>query len=1737
MKNFYNSLMLLSSRRSQRGAPLRLLRHYACCLTILCLTLFSAGISFAQSPVISYPSIAEPLTRGLGSSLLTVKVSFPAACENISVEIDLPDGVSYVSGSVVKTQGVGSQTITADGGTVNRPKFAISTATAGNDIEFTIARIANCGTGNGKDEVYITSSCGNVSETVANVNNYSVFAGALSMTAPDPIANASVGSNYSRTFTVTNGGNGCLDTLRLYVVRPAGSIGSPVIAIGATTIPAARANGDTTFYKVFGVNLPSGDNQMCNGETITFTESFTLINCLNLTTTYGSSWGRNVNNLCQTVNVTGLVNMNTANPNIVYSFSGASVQGCSFLPRTITMTMTNSGQAPASNIKAMVGNVYAGAYFNYSYYLDTASFAVTLPGSIPFDPQMVVENKIVNSNNSPACALGEVGMASFDLPSGFVLGVGQSILVTFQLRTCATTDCAGVYDPGNMAARINFKNQCGTSDYTTGFGYSSFVPGVQLGGGFQTELPAQVFAGNCFKYTITGTAAITPGNAYPNSYYEYNITLPEGVTWTNETGSLVENLHGDVPTLITQNADVLTIRYHTTEQYHSHEIELTLCVAADACGDLSLPTEFKTTPNSTCTNPVFLNRCSEPKIYSVCTDPCPTGGATPTSWNHQRITFGVPDTDNDGKPDVSGTLDMELVKRTHYFPGDVMSSYVASVISSNTVEVPNYTTWPFVYSEWSFSAAQWQPEGTATVLIKRGGTILHTLTGITPSVLTAGTKFKADWSSQLPGFVYEAGDSVIVMANFKLGVTSATATGNTTYTPFHNLGLVSGTLSQTVYASQTANPAEGSLEGPNRFSCFTPQYNFYTKGAQHTVSYNQIGSAGGCSEMTVGGSLYTYLGGSILASRFFPYEHRPLIMPDTVIFNVPAGWDFVAHSNAYFQYNIRGGDYNNQTITVTPTVTGNSTTGLRVAYDLKSLFGTSAFPFLPTEGNQAFITFRVKPSCQTPLTANSSMMEKGHFTYYPSESSPFYYSITAGNTLTYPLANRPALAIQDNTGVVAGVTQQHHWDVQVNTGVREAPYVWLSIEKGTSGITIDRVELLPSGTVLTPNSFGSSDLWYQFATSITGGSNQAARIYFKYSNCTLDSIKITTGWNCSGYPPTNPSAVTSCSADELYLKVRPEPSQVQLSMAKQPVAPTLDLCEEDYVEAVVNSALGANVDNPEITIIPPVGLNVVLPFQVEYPIGSGTWQDVTATNNSGQYIVNLEEHAGIGLDGLPGTLTNPDSSGRLAKIRVRYDATCDFVSGSRVGFIVGGDRPCGGIVSGDGDYINSAPINITGVEVTGTAGLALNMANITLTCSTPETINLQVTPTGSPTIAGDVAVYTLPAGLAYVNETFAPGSNCTGCTIAVTSGTGGSTVLTVSLPENVLAGTNIQFAVGIRAVNVENGCGNKTITGEMQRLVGGLSCGSVECEVSKAVIGNTSQVVSILKPQLDVSSIALTKSGDQVNYSIVVNNNGTVASEVGYQLKVYCGPISNDNVVETVSTRAIAAGGTDTYTGTYDITLCSSGSDMFAQIDELMASSTIACNCGTPAVASTEAPLPVTLLSFKAIAEGQTAVLNWVTVAETNSDRFEVEQSLNGKVWNKVGTVPAKGNSVVNVAYTFTDANPDNGQNLYRLRVVDRDGKFGLSTIVGLNFQVDAVKLFPSPVSDKLTMRAQDWDKVSDVEMYDSNGKVVYESHRGSSGKLLAQEINVKPFSSGVYMVRISRKNGVVTIHKIVVNR
>ncbi len=96
-------------------------------------------------------------------------------------------------------------------------------------------------------------------------------------------------------------------------------------------------------------------------------------------------------------------------------------------------------------------------------------------------------------------------------------------------------------------------------------------------------------------------------------------------------------------------------------------------------------------------------------------------------------------------------------------------------------------------------------------------------------------------------------------------------------------------------------------------------------------------------------------------------------------------------------------------------------------------------------------------------------------------------------------------------------------------------------------------------------------------------------------------------------------------------------------------------------------------------------------------------------------------------------------------------------------------------------------------------------------------------------------------------------------------------------------------------------------------------------------------------------------------------------------------------------------------------------------------------------------PLPVTFVSFTGSKNGSNNLLQWTTATEQNNAGFHIERSVDGTNFSSLEFITSKavnGNSNSNLSYNFPDSKPLKGDNYYRLKQVDKDGKSAFSNTV-----------------------------------------------------------------------------------------
>ena len=141
-------------------------------------------------------------------------------------------------------------------------------------------------------------------------------------------------------------------------------------------------------------------------------------------------------------------------------------------------------------------------------------------------------------------------------------------------------------------------------------------------------------------------------------------------------------------------------------------------------------------------------------------------------------------------------------------------------------------------------------------------------------------------------------------------------------------------------------------------------------------------------------------------------------------------------------------------------------------------------------------------------------------------------------------------------------------------------------------------------------------------------------------------------------------------------------------------------------------------------------------------------------------------------------------------------------------------------------------------------------------------------------------------------------------------------------------------------------------------------------------------------------------------------------------------------------------------------------------------------------------PLPVELLSFSGLCEEGIINLTWQTASEFNSSHFDVEKSRDGENWQLLTTLPSAGTSNELITYQSTDQNGTDGNNYFRLRQVDNDGKEKLYDPINVSCIETTAGYFssfpnPSGSSFQVIVNNKEILGACTLNIVDAQGKVV----------------------------------------------
>lgn len=178
----------------------------------------------------------------------------------------------------------------------------------------------------------------------------------------------------------------------------------------------------------------------------------------------------------------------------------------------------------------------------------------------------------------------------------------------------------------------------------------------------------------------------------------------------------------------------------------------------------------------------------------------------------------------------------------------------------------------------------------------------------------------------------------------------------------------------------------------------------------------------------------------------------------------------------------------------------------------------------------------------------------------------------------------------------------------------------------------------------------------------------------------------------------------------------------------------------------------------------------------------------------------------------------------------------------------------------------------------------------------------------------------------------------------------------------------------------------------------------------------------------------------------------------------------------------------------------------------------------TTNVAVQSLALPVTFLNFNVVKNASGLLLTWNVANEQNVLLYEIEKSTDCRTFTTIGTMAYQPTSLNTNRYSFSDRSTTSGQECFRIKQIDNDGKFHYSNIVRVNnFGFVPATLAPNPTTDQLTINlTSSLREKATIQLVNITGSVVLET----SALLLpgSNKINLnglQKFTRGQYLLNI----------------
>ena len=178
--------------------------------------------------------------------------------------------------------------------------------------------------------------------------------------------------------------------------------------------------------------------------------------------------------------------------------------------------------------------------------------------------------------------------------------------------------------------------------------------------------------------------------------------------------------------------------------------------------------------------------------------------------------------------------------------------------------------------------------------------------------------------------------------------------------------------------------------------------------------------------------------------------------------------------------------------------------------------------------------------------------------------------------------------------------------------------------------------------------------------------------------------------------------------------------------------------------------------------------------------------------------------------------------------------------------------------------------------------------------------------------------------------------------------------------------------------------------------------------------------------------------------------------------------------------------------------------------------------------------LPVKWSDWKVVRKDNLNVVSWLTLGENNNSGFYIEKSVDGKAFKSIGFVASMapgGTNTETILYQFTDKEATQAVSYYRIKQVDKDGKYNYSPVLSVGGLVtDELRfsaVYPNPVKDQLNVSlVSPANERMQLVLIDVMGRIAHQQavtvQQGANGIV----VDMSRLGSGRYIMKLYSEKG-----------